>query len=94
MSLDLEHRGDHAVITFSGELTIPAVLELVGLIDGIVTNYFYLRVEMRISSPGGMVQAANPFFSALARWHVRPGHVDGAERSPWRWETRLGTSAS
>ena len=71
MSLDVEHHGEHAVVTFSGELTIPAVLELVGLIDGIVTNYFYPRIELLISSPGGIVEAANPFFSALPRWRAR-----------------------
>ena len=71
MSLDLEHRGDHAVVTFSGELTMASVLELVGLIDGLAATYFYPRIDLVLASHGGLVQAANPFFSSLARWRAR-----------------------
>ena len=71
MSLDVEHRGDHAVVTFAGELNVPAVLELVGIIDGVLANYFYPRIELVLSSHGGVAQAANPYLSALARWRAR-----------------------
>ena len=69
--MDFEHRGDYVAVTFSGELLIPAVLELVNLIDALVDNYFYDRIDLVISSPGGLVQAANPYLSALARWRAR-----------------------
>ena len=71
MSLDLEHRGDHAVVTFTGELTIANVLELVGLVDGLLTTYFYPRIDLVLASHGGLVQAANPLFSSLPRWRAR-----------------------
>ena len=71
MAIALERRGDHAVLAFSGELTVPAVLDLVGVIDSLVDTYFYPRIELVISSSGGMVQSANPFFSALPRWRAR-----------------------
>lgn len=71
MALDFEHRGDHASVTFSGEFTVERVLELVNLIDALVDNYFYIRIELVISSPGGSTQAANPFLSAIARWRAR-----------------------
>ena len=71
MALDYEHCGDHAAVSLSGDLTVEAVLQLVNLVDVLIDNYFYTRVDLAITSPGGSTQAAAPFLSALARWRSR-----------------------
>ena len=71
MALDYEHCGDHAAVSFSGDLTVEAVTGLVNLVDRLVDIYFYDRVDLIITSPGGMTQAAAPFLSALERWRAR-----------------------
>ena len=71
MALDYEHCGDHAAVSLSGELTVEAVSKLVNLVDVLIDNYFYRRVDLAISSPGGSTHAADPFLAALGRWRAR-----------------------
>ena len=53
MSIELHHRHDHAAIRFAEELTWASAVALVDTVDTVVDAYFYTRIELIVSSPGG-----------------------------------------
>lgn len=68
MAIDYEHHGDHASVSFSGDLSVEAVIKLIAVVDFLIDTYFYTRVHLIIDSPGGSTDAAAPYLCALARW--------------------------
>ena len=66
MSTTFTHRHGHAVVSFSDELSWASALDLVGTIDLVVDAYFYSRVELIVSSPGGVCPALDYVVDALA----------------------------
>lgn len=62
------HAGDHAVVTFTGELDWDASRELVDVVDALVHEYFYSTVELVVTSPGGNVAAFEFFVGRHAEW--------------------------
>ena len=62
------HAGDHAVVSFTGELDRDAVRELVEIVELLVQEYFYSTVELLVTSPGGNVRAFEYYLSRQAEW--------------------------
>ena len=71
MSVDFEHRHDHAVVNFSGPITWDSAHDLVGAITAIVDHYFYTEVELVVSSAGGNLGALGHYLDALQAWRRR-----------------------
>ena len=70
MSTQFYHRADHAVAQFTGDLSVEAAIDLVNAVDALVDVYFYRRVEILISSPGGLVQSIDHLALAVDRWRA------------------------
>ena len=70
MSTQFYHRTDHAVAQFTGDLSVEAAIDLVNAVDALVDVYFYRRVEIQISSPGGLVQSIDHLALAVERWRA------------------------
>ena len=73
------HRGDHALVVFSAELTCEAATELADIFDILVGHYFYRRVDVAVSSSGGLHAALEYYLRTLERWRAQGvqfrGHV-------------------
>ena len=65
------HEHDRGVITFSGDLSWDEARAIVDAGDTLVDDYFYTRVELRISSSGGLLAALDHCLDALRRWRAR-----------------------
>ena len=63
-----QHQGDRAVVSFSGELTVDAAVDLVETIEMLASVYFYAVVELVIASPGGSSMALDHYVDATRRW--------------------------
>ena len=59
---------DRAIVTIVTEITEESMVELVGLIDRLSTQYYYKRIELRISSPGGAPTALDYYLDAIRRF--------------------------
>ena len=70
------HETDRAVVEFYGPITWPAVMELVATVDALVERYSYRRVELVLTSPGGLIVALEHVLRALGRWRARGIAVD------------------
>ena len=57
MSVRKTHRSNHAVISFSGNLTWESGTELVEAVETAVADLYYRHIELIISSPGGDMEA-------------------------------------
>ena len=68
------HRGDHAVVTFSDELTWETVNELANIIETLVDAYFYRRIDIVISSSGGLMAALDYYLTQVGRYRARGVH--------------------
>ena len=75
MSASFYHHHDHAVVSFSDELTWTTAIDLVDTVDIVVDNYFYRVVELLIASPGGKVVALDYLLNAFERWRAEGVHV-------------------
>ena len=71
MNTHIQHRGDRMVVPFEGELTWPRATAFVDAVDAHLEHYHYRRVELIVSSPGGVVAALEHVVRALARWRAR-----------------------
>ena len=74
MATSLEHRHDCAVVVHDGPLTWPATLELLRVLETAVQGYFYMTVELVVSSPGGDSRALLHLLAALALWRKKGVH--------------------
>ena len=70
------HETDHAVVAFHGPIAWPGAMELVASVDALVERYSYRRVELVVTSPGGLVAALEYIARALERWRDRGVAVD------------------
>ena len=70
------HETHHAVVELHGPITWPAVMELVALGDALVERYAYRRVELVLTSPGGLIAALEHVVRAFERWRARGVAVD------------------
>ena len=66
--INVEHKQTHVIVTFTGNVTESSIIDLVGAIDRLRSDYFYRRIELRIASPGGDVVALDYFIDALSNW--------------------------
>lgn len=65
------HRGDHAAVTFSDELTWETVNELADILEILVDCYFYRRIDIVISSSGGFVAALDYYLTQVGRYRAQ-----------------------
>ena len=65
---DVVYKLDRAIVTIMTKITEESMVDLVGLIDRLSTQYFYSRIELRISSPGGTPQALDYYLDAISRF--------------------------
>ena len=75
MTLTYSHRHDHAAVTFSGELTWDACIDLVDVVDTMIERYFYRQVELVITSHGGLTAALDYLHDAIKRWSSQGVHL-------------------
>lgn len=59
---------DRATVTIMTEITEESMINLVSEIERLIFGYFYPRIELRISSPGGHLVALDYFLDALTRF--------------------------
>ena len=64
----VEHRHQHAVISFVSEVSERSIIELVHQLTDLRYNHFYRNVHLQIASPGGEVHALFYFLDALEEW--------------------------
>ena len=62
---------DRAIITVATEITEEPMIGLVHQIDRLSAEYFYKTIELRISSPGGTLQALDYYLEAVGRIRQR-----------------------
>ena len=74
MTAPIDYRHDRLVVPFDGALTWDSALELVAAVDARLEHYHYRRVEVVVTSPGGLVAALEHIVRAFARW--RAGGVE------------------
>ena len=71
MSIEFDHHGDHATITWPEQLTPAAGAELVATVETMRGLYFYDTVELVIvAASGGHIGALRHLHDALARWRA------------------------
>ena len=70
----IEYRHDRLVVPIDRALTWDSALALVTAVDARLEHYHYRRVEVVVSSPGGLVAALEYVVCAFARW--RAGGVE------------------
>ena len=68
------HRGHHAVVTFPDEVTWEAVNELADILEILVDCYFYRRIDVVISSSGGLIAALDYYLTQVERYRARGVH--------------------
>ena len=71
-----QHRHEQVAVHLTGVLTWPAAMEFVDTVDGLVERYFYHRIEVLVSSPGGLTAALDHIVRALERWRAQGVVVD------------------
>ena len=65
------YKVDRAIITIATEITEEPMIALVHQIDRLSAQYFYKTIELRISSPGGTLQALDYYLEAVGRIRQR-----------------------
>ena len=68
---DVAYQLDRAIVTIMTQITEESMVDLVAEIDRLTTDYFYKKVELSISSPGGSVLALDYYLDALKRFRRR-----------------------
>ena len=59
---------DRATVTIMAEITEESMINLISEIERLIFGYFYPRIELRISSPGGELVALDYFLDAVTRF--------------------------
>ena len=62
---------DRAIVTIVTEITEESMVDLVSLIDRLSAQYYYKRIELRISSPGGAPTALDYYLDAIRRFRQK-----------------------
>ena len=68
MSTTFHHDHERAVVHFGGNLDWASAMEFVDIVDGLVSHYFYRRIKVVVTSPGGATAALDHVVRALERW--------------------------
>ena len=68
MSTTFHHDHERAVVHFGGDLDWASAMEFVDIVDGLVSHYFYRRIKVVVTSPGGATAALDHVVRALERW--------------------------
>ena len=63
--VQVEYKPDRAVLSVCGDITDEMVIGLVAQVRRLVDECFYDRIEVEITSNGGMVKALRYFIKAL-----------------------------
>ena len=75
MTTAIHHRRDWLVVALNGDITWDSAKEFVDTVDAHLEQYFYLRIEVVVSSRGGMAAAAEHIVCAFERWRRDGVHV-------------------
>ena len=75
MTTTIQHRHEWVVASFNGEITWDSAQEFVDTVDAHLEHYYYERIEVIVSSPGGVTQAAQHIVRAFERWRRRGIHL-------------------
>lgn len=67
---DVAYQLDRAIVTIMTEITEESMVDLVAEIDRLSTDYFYKKIELSISSPGGSSLAVDYYLDALKRFQA------------------------
>ena len=67
---DVAYQLDRAIVTIMTEITEASMVDLVAEIDRLSTDYFYKKIELSISSPGGSSLALDYYLDALKRFQA------------------------
>ena len=75
MTTAIQHRRDWLVVALNGDITWDGAKEFVDTVDAHLEQYFYVRIEVVVSSRGGMAAAAEHIVRAFERWRRDRVHV-------------------
>ena len=67
---------DRANVTILTEITEESMIHLVSEIERLIFGYFYPRVELHISSPGGQLVALDYFLDAITRFRQQGVRIE------------------
>ena len=67
---------DRATVTIMTEITEESMINLVSEIERLIFGYFYPRVELHISSPGGQLVALDYFLDAITRFRQQGVRIE------------------
>ena len=59
---------DRATVTIMTRITEESMINLISEIERLIFGYFYPRIELRISSPGGDLVALDYYLDAVTRF--------------------------
>ena len=75
MTTPIQYRHDRLVVPLDGAITPASAQAFVVAVDERLEMYFYRRLEVVVSSPGGSTAALEHMVRALARWRGAGVHV-------------------
>ena len=67
---------DRATVTIMTEITEESMINLVSEIERLIFGYFYPRIELHISSPGGQLVALDYFLDAITRFRQQGVRIE------------------
>ena len=67
----IRHERDALMVTFKGDIDWDSAREFVEIVDAHLDHYFYQRVVVDVSSPGGLIDALEHIVRAFERWRHR-----------------------
>ena len=67
-NLTVHYKHDKAVISFNQQVDSASILNLCEEIDTAVDDYHYRKVQIRIESPGGEIDALQYYIDKLPQW--------------------------
>ena len=70
MMTPIQHHHDRLVVPLDGDITPASAQALVVAVDERLAQYFYRRVEVVVTSPGGSTAALEHLVCAFARWRA------------------------
>ena len=75
MTTPIQYRRDRLVVPLDGAITPESAQAFVVAVDERLEMYFYRRLEVVVSSPGGSTAALEHMVRAMARWRADAVHV-------------------
>ena len=59
---------DMATVGLYGEIEDGLIIKCAGVIEQLIEEYFYDKIQLEISSPGGQVSSLNYFLGQTRKW--------------------------